>query len=167
MKNILILATLLSFLSCQKNLNRYQEEKHFDPKELSNLSLDTIDTFWGIDSAVTISNYFNHYPEYTGGIELKGDHKGIAVAVFESQEKAIECMERRIKLVANVIIPGVPNEILQGKWWYPDGLNNVVFANQWNTIIEVSYGGSEYEEVRILVMETAAEIIKRIDSLSQ
>ena len=72
MKNILILATLLSFLSCQKNLNRYQEEKHFDPKELSNLSLDTIDTFWGIDSAVTISNYFNHYPECIRFIKWRG-----------------------------------------------------------------------------------------------
>ena len=76
-------------------------------------------------------------------------------------------MEGRINLVASVIKPGIPNEILKGKWWYADGLNSCVFVNQWNIIIEVSYIQSEYEEVKTLLIETAAEIASRADLLSQ
>ena len=36
----------------------------------------------------------------------------------------------------------------------------------WNTIIEVRYIYSEYEEVKTLLLETAAEISERIDILS-
>ena len=101
------------------------------------------------------------------GIGLRDDKKRIGVAVFVSQAKTIECMEGRINTVAIVIKTGVPNEILKVKWWFTDGLNSCVFANQWNTIIEVSYIESEYEEVKILLIETAAEIVRRIDLLSK
>jgi len=165
--NVFILATLLSLFSCQKNSNQYQEEKYFDPKDISNLLLDNIDTFWDNDSLRSFTNYFKNYSGYTGGIELQDDGKTIAVAVFESQEIAINCMEGRIINVAIVITPGYPNEILKGKWWYAASIGSCVFANQWNTIIEVSISNSDFEEVKTILIETAAEISERIDLLSQ
>jgi hypothetical protein len=53
-----------------------------------------------------------------------------------------------------------------GKWWYSDGMRSYVFANQWNTIIEISFI-SEYDLVKSLLLETVAEISDRIDALSQ
>jgi hypothetical protein len=170
MKNLLVLITLLSFLSCQKNTSYPdQKEKYFNPNDLSKLSLEDIVNFWENDSLISFSNYFQYFTEYIGGIGLRDDKKSksIGVAVFASQEKAIESMEGRINLVASVIKPGIPNEILKGKWWYADGLNSCVFVNQWNIIIEVSYIQSEYEEVKTLLIETAAEIASRADLLSQ
>jgi hypothetical protein len=45
-------------------------------------------------------------------------------------------------------------------------MRSYVFANQWNTIIEISLI-SEYDLVRSLLLETVAEISDRIDALSQ
>jgi len=40
-------------------------------------------------------------------------------------------------------------------------------VNQWNTIVEVYYYNPSFEEVKTLLLETAAEIARRIDSLSE
>ena len=63
----------------------------------------------------------------------------------------------------SVILPGELNEILTGKWWYSDGMRSYIFANQWNTIIEISLI-SEYDSVKSLLIETVAEISDRIDA---
>lgn len=168
MKITIILIALLGLLTCQKNpCFQGEKEKYFDPKDLARLSLENIDNFWQNDVPTSFSNNFDHYSEYVGGIAFMYNEKRMGVAVFESRQKAIACMEGRINTVANVIKSGVPNEILKEKWWYADNMNGYVFANQWNTIIEVSIIPSEYEEVITLLMETAADIAGRVDSLSK
>ena len=163
LKYLLIVVAFLSSLSCENNTKPNQEEKHFDPKELSNLSLDSINGFWDNDSISSFSNYFDKCSEYIGGIGLKDNGKSIGLAVFETKEKAIISMEGRINSVPSVIIPGEPNELFTGKWWYSDGMRSYVFANQWNTIIEISLI-SEYDSVKSLLIETVAEISDRIDA---
>jgi len=164
MKKILFIITFLCLVNCKTLLN--PKEKFFDPKDLSKLSLENIVNFWEKDSLKYYSNYFKNYLDYIGGVGLRDDKKRVGVAVFVSGAKAIECMEGRINTVASVIKPGIHNEILKGTWWFTDGLSSCVFANQWNTIIEVYYTEVDYEEVKTLLIETASEIAKRVDSLS-
>lgn len=164
-KNFIIVGALLSFfISCNKN--SMTEEKYFDPEQISSLLLEGMDGFWDNDSLKSSSNYFNNSLGYLGGVELMDNGKRMGVAVFESQELALSSMERRIISVAGVIIPGETNEILKGKWWH-SGDYSYVFASQWNTIIEVGCLGFEYEVVKTLLLETAAEISDKIDSMSQ
>ncbi len=167
MKKLLIIITLLSFINykCDKSLNT--KEEFFDPKDLSKLSLEHLDNFWINDSLKSGSNPFVNYSGYIGGIELTDNEKRIGIAIFESQATAINSMEGRINTVSNVIKSGDSNVILKGKWWYGSGFPNSVFANQWNTIVEVSHYNSNYEDVKTLLIETTAEICGRIDSLSQ
>jgi len=163
MKTTLILIMVLCFFSCKKSDT---EPKCFYPDDLSNLSLESIDSFWGNDSIIALSNYFQNQTKYTGGINLRNNEfKRIGVAVFESQEVAIVAMEARIDNVAIRIREGLPNAIFPGKWWYSNG--SAVFINQNNTIVEVSVYNSQYNEAEQLLTETAKEIAKRIDQLSK
>jgi hypothetical protein len=155
----------LSFLNCEK-FSLSHKEKFFDPKDLPRLSLEHIGNFWDTDSLKYGSNPFVSCSTYLAGVELRGNEKRIDVAVFKSQADAINCMEGRINTVANVIKPGTSNDILKGKWWFGDGIPNAVFVNQWNTIVEVCHYHPDYEGVKTLLMETAAEIARRVDSLS-
>jgi hypothetical protein len=143
------------------------KQKYFNPKDLSFLALENIVDFWEGDSLIYVTNSFDDYPGYQGGIAMRSDKKSkrIGVAVFESQENAIENMDIRVNTVSWVISPGVPDDVLQGKWWYSEG--SIVFDNQYNTIIEVTCIPCAYEEVKTLLTETAAVIANRIDSLSQ
>jgi len=167
MKKILLLFIFfLSLINCEKDSSVNTKEKFFDPQKLPLLSLEDVVNFWDNDSLEYCSNYFEDYSGYQDGLNLRCDEKGISVVVFVSQAKAIEAMERLINTVAFIIQPGTPNEILKGKWWFGDGIPNAVFVNQWNTIVEVYCYHTDYEEVETLLMETAAEIARRIDSLS-
>lgn len=170
MKHLLILIILLNILACQNNhSDEDQQEKFFDPKELSELSLENLVGFWENDSLVYFSNFFDNCPAFIGGTALRSVEKSkiIGVATFESQAKAVECMDGRINTVAILIKPGVTNEIFKGKWWYAEGPNSCIFVNQWNTIIEVAFIPSDYEIVKTLLIETAGEIANRIDALSE
>jgi hypothetical protein len=168
MRNIMIILVLIFFPDCQKSpSNTFQVEKKFNTGELSKLSLDSIDNFWKNESLVTYSNYFINYSGYLGGVSLRCGEKRLGVAIFESQEKAILCMEGRINSVAIAIYSNIPNEILRCKWWNAYAFGSSVFANQWNTIIEVSLIPYKYDDVDTLLMTTAADIAKRIDQLSE
>lgn len=155
----------LNFINCDKDLSPHKE-KFFKPQQLTLLSLEEVNHFWDDDSIKYSSNPFVSCSAYLEGVELIGNKRGIGVAVFESQAKAINCMEGRINTVATVIRPGISNEILKGKWWFGDGIPNAVFVNQCNVIIEVAYYYPAYEEVENVLIETAAEISRRVDRLS-
>jgi len=161
-KKLITIIILICIIGCEKD---EQNEKYFDPKDLSKLLLENIDTFWEGENHESFNIFFDRYSGYMGGILFKDDNgRSVGVSVFESQERAIVGMDGRMNTVSALIKPGDPNEILTGQWWYGDYF---VFANQWNTIIEVSFGGSNIEDLRTFLMETAAEVSKRIDLLSQ
>lgn len=163
MKTTLIFMMVLCFFYCKKSDT---EPKHFNPVDLSKLSLESIDSFWGNDSIIALSNYFHNQTKYLGGINLRNNgFKSIGVAVFESQDLAINAMEGRIDNVAVRIREGLPNATFPGKWWYSNG--SAIFINQNNTIVEVLILDSPYNDVEQLLTETAAEITKRIDQLSK
>lgn len=163
MRKLFFIIMLLSLFNCKGDKSLDSKEKYFNPKDLSRLSLEAFSDFWDNDTIKFGSNPFVSCSAYLEGVELLGKEKGIGVAVFESQEKAINCMEARISTVANIIRPGDSNKIIKEKWWFTE---ETVFVNQCNTIAEVYYYYPDYDAVKTLLIETAAEIARRIDSLS-
>lgn len=169
MRKLFIIIAFLSLLNCEQ-FSLSHKEKFFDPQKLPLLSLEEVNDFWQDDSIKHISDYmgaiFEDHSGFIEGVRYDGDKKEIGVSVFKSQTVAMEAMELRRNNVAAIIKEGEKHELIKGKWWFTDNIPNAVFANQWNTILEVSYYHPDYEQVETLLMETAAEIARRIDSLS-
>ncbi|MFZ5517615.1 MAG: hypothetical protein ACOY90_13290 [Candidatus Zhuqueibacterota bacterium] len=167
---MLIIITCLAFFNCEKEPSAHNEE-FFDPQKLPLLSLTEVGNFWGDDSlkhtSDFIDSYFNDYSEFLEGVQYSGDKNNIAVSVFKSQVDAIEAMELRKNNIATVVVEGEKHDLIKGKWWLAKSPANAVFLNQWNTIIETAYYYPAYEEVPNILIETAAEIASRIDSLSK
>lgn len=126
--------------------------------------------FWEGDRVKDISTFidanFNGHIGFLGGVSYIGDNRGLSVSVFKSQAMAIEAMKLRRNNVAAIIEPGNPTDLFAGKWWFSDNIPNGVFVNQWNTIVEVFIYHPDYEAVKSLLIETAKEITRRIDVLS-
>lgn len=76
-------------------------------------------------------------------------------------------MEGRINTVACVILLGESNDLIKSKWWYTDCIPNGIFVNQWNTIIELGYYHSDYSEIEDFVIQSAAFLVNKVDSLSE
>lgn len=170
MKDLFILISLF-FLACHRNPSALeQKERFFDPKDLSRLSLEEMNHFWEGDRIKHISTIndaiFGSHPGFLGGIEYRGDTRGISVSVFKSQAMAIEAMELLRKNVAAVIEPGNPPDLFPGPWWFTDNIPNAVFVNQWNTIVDVFIYHPDYKAVENLLLETAKEIAGRVDAFS-
>jgi hypothetical protein len=109
---------------------------------------------------------FNFCQTYIDGVGFENKHQGICITVFESKEKALECMEGRIKTVACVIEKG-SSEFMSEIWWYSDCLPKMVFINQHNTIIEVNYKHRNYKEVEPILVRVASDIANTIDRLCE
>ena len=170
MRKLLIVISFLSFINCEKNPSSHNE-KFFDPQKLPLLSLAEVNHFWQDDSIKYTSNFidgiFNDYSGFLGGVRYSGDKNIIGVSAFKSQANAIEAMDLRRNNVAAIILEGGKHELISGKWWFAKSPSNAVFVNQWNTIIEVAYYYPAYEELENILIETAAEIARRIDALSE
>lgn len=172
MRTFLLSIIVISFLSCHKSDSPAKpEQKYFNPDDLSKLDLDSVPDFWENSIFKIDDTFFPYiiYPdENNKGVQYhsknNGIDKNIGVSVFETQEKAIAGMKFRITDVSAVILEGTTKSNFQGEWWYNDG--SAIFVNQWNTIIEVTISISEYKDVEKELIETAAEIAKRVDKLS-
>jgi hypothetical protein len=169
MKKLFFLMIFLSFINCEKDGS--PEDKIFTAQKLPQLNLQYVGNFWDDDSIKQISDYmgalFENHLGFIDGVRYDGVNKNIGISVFRSQTEAIQALEGRINTVACVIQQGANNDILKGKWWFSDCIPNIVFVNQHNTIAEVSYYIADYEQVKTLLMETAAEIARRVDFLSK
>ena len=173
MKLLYFLIIGLAFFSCHKSAQVPTPEpvqKHFNPADLLNLNLDIVPDFWEQTDSLKFSElYFPYYTnknENNAGLRVSDKKfKLIGVAVFESKEKAIWGMGERINNVAVRIREGIPNSAFPGKWWYSDG--SAIFVNQWNTIVEITILGLNYQDVKEKLTKTGVEIAKRVDKLSQ
>jgi hypothetical protein len=165
MKQLLIIL-IFACVGCSKE----EQNKFFDPENISSLNLETINTFWGNDNIKDTSYYmgahFENYSGYIKGIRLSGDKSAIWVSVFDSQDNAIDAMQLRINDVACVIREG-NSDAVNGKWWYSEcSGTNIVIVNQWNAIIEVDYNHPDFGEIENFLYSTANEIAERVDQLS-
>ncbi|MBN2091210.1 hypothetical protein JW964_16480 [candidate division KSB1 bacterium] len=169
LKKLFIFIALLSFIKCEKDPTAHHE-KFFDPQKLPQLSLEKVNHFWQDDSIKNISNFidatFNEHSKFLDCVRYSGKKNVIGVSIFQSQTDAIDAMELRRNNVAAMITVGGKNELISGKWWLTQSPSNSIFLNQWNIIIEVAYYYPSYEEIPGILIGTAAEIAKRIDSLS-
>jgi hypothetical protein len=86
--------------------------------------------------------------------------------VFNSQAAAIEAMVYRIINVVSIIVEGGKHELIKVKWWYTKNPFNAVFLNQHNTIIEVANYYADSNELDNMLVETAVEIARGVDALS-
>ena len=165
-KRMLITISLLTLISCVRDKSYNPYTIFFDSEDLPLLSLENLPGFWDNASLEFSNNYNRSYRSSSGfaeGIRLQSDEREVGVAVFVSQQKAIEAIEARAALASVMIYNGDSYNVLKSKWWFSD---SAIFVNQWNTIIEVVSFDSDFENVKTLLMETAAEIARRIDALS-
>ena len=165
MKKLIILLIVSVLTGCE----REGTEKFFDPGDLLHLDLADLSGFWSdpavLDTSWYITASFESDPAYLDGIRVSGNERGVAVSVFDSDSAAIRAMEMRRNLVACVILPGLSDE-MENTWWYSACIPHMVFINQWNTIIEVSYYAENYEMVEDLLLDTGKEVAERIDRKS-
>jgi hypothetical protein len=158
---------LLLLANCNNAIVNNREIK-FNPDDLSRLKIDTITTFWKNDSLKESTRDFFAF-DSNPFIGLTSPTKNIAITVFASKNDAVNSMTNRIKSCQAIVHVGVPNDSLDGNWWYIQGIPYDsfpyydIFLNRWNTIIEVSANVPEYKET---VIQTVIEIYRRIDNLS-
>ena len=157
MKKAVLLLTLISLISCEKE--KEKTDAFFNPENLESLELANIDGFWEDISSIDTSYggaggvIFDRFPGFLQGIGLNAEKKSIWVTVFSSRDTAVMAMEHRIEVVSSVILEGTSNEI-NGTWWYAKSPGTVVFKNQWNTIIEVMNSQANNDSIKDIVYRT-------------
>ncbi len=169
MKQIIFFTALLFFIGCQeKQEEKDVENRFFSTEKLEELNINKLTEFFGAEELRTYASPFNHCYGYVDGIGYENsmrnenNGKGIFVSVFESQEKALECMQDRINTVTCTIEKGVTNEV-DSIWWFSDCFSKAVFKNQWNTIIEVYRSDTDFE----ILYSTVNEVARKIDAQSR
>ena len=172
MKKLFIsLILVLCLIGCEnENTN---QEKFFNPENLTSLNLANIDIFWDDNSKIdTIfsgggGELFNQHYGFLGGINVFQAKKNVWISVFKNRDATIDAMESRIDNVASIIEEGTSDKITC-TWWYSyDGWNSAIFVNKWNTIIEVLYSEANNEVIENMLIDTANELAKRVDNLSE
>jgi hypothetical protein len=174
MKNFIKILCLLIFtlISCEKKDESVVSEKYFDPQKIDLLQLENIAGFWDdMDTCIKVSDSHGFFmvndTGFIKGHRYSGNEKGLVISVFDNKELAIAAMESRIQDVACIILPGGQKLNINEIWWYSDCIPNMVFVNQWNTIIEVYYYHVSFEEVEDILYATAIEIMQKVDDLSR
>jgi hypothetical protein len=163
MKHLFFCIVLVSLISCQE---KDSEKSYFNASKLDKLNLENLSEFYGTKELSTYYSPFKNFYGYVNGIGYENSEKGIFVTVFESQEKAIECMQDRIRTVSCVIENGT-TDVLEHPWWYSDCLSKNIFKNQGNTIIEVNSSHDNFEEIQDLLINTINEVTARVKDLSE
>ena len=159
MKHVFFFIALFALISCQEKI---PEKSFFSAEKLDELKLDDFPEFYGTGELSNYASPFNNFYGYVDGIGYENSEKGIFVSVFESKDKAVECMESRIRTVACIIEIGT-SDAVEGTWWFTDCIPNGVFVNKWNTIIEVRYYHNNFKEIEDVLYNTANEIAERVD----
>lgn len=174
MRNLLIILVLFLFFDCEDKLSPSEKEKYFLMDNLPKIQLNQIDDFWKGDTITNISDYTlsKYHPGFLKHLSYNNKKKLTAVTVFKSKDMAIDAMEERIKEVSMKIYIGDNHEKIKEKWWWGIYLNfqRAVFINKWNTIVEAAvldYDYADDDSIRILLEDTAIEIAKRVDMLSE
>jgi hypothetical protein len=163
MKIVILLLITICISSCESHIPvDINPKSFFDPKNLPKLSLENVSDFWVKDSLKTYNSYFDFFPGYLADKGLENKIQGINVAVFESKEIALESMKIRIEIVAGIIKIGNIDDSTE-IWWYGE---DVVFRNQYNTIIEVFYYHSNFNEIKPLLLSVTRDVANNIVNLS-
>ena len=171
MKERLILLFLITIIGCGKHTTTSNSvEEYFDPQKIRQLSIET-DAFWQGEEITSISDFvtgnFNDHPDFLAGKRYSSENKVIGISVFNNKESAINAMEGRRNTVACVILLGESNDLIKSKWWYSDCIPNGIFINQKNTIIELGYYYPDYSEIEDFLMQSAAFLADKVESLSE
>ena len=184
----------MPFTNCERDFSPIEIEKFFHPDMLSQLYLDKISNFWKNDSIKSFLHpshgNFSREPGFLDGYHYRSiGGKLLQVDVFKSQGIAIEAMEALKNDVAALIFSGDSygefyetlrdlywskdtQKRIEDKWWWSIyGLGYAqrsIFINKWNTIIRAGNLKDDLSEsTRILMEDTAIEIARRVDVLSE
>jgi hypothetical protein len=175
MRTFLLSIIVLSFFACNKSDPITSPvQKYFNPDNLSKLKLDSVPDFWENNNFKISYTFWPYiiYPEennkgimYSIRIDGPKNYKWLGVTVFETHEKSIAQMKYRISESQIQVFEGSAKSPFPGEWWYSNE-ESAIFVNQWNAIIEVRIGIKGYKDFEKELMETAAEIVHRVDKLS-
>jgi hypothetical protein len=172
MKKLFIFLFLVSIISCNdKSTSVKDEEKIFDVQNISKLELDNFDFFWEGEEIKDIENsktgIFSTIDNFLESLRYNSQNKMIEISVFKSKNDAILGMETRRNNVACLIEEGDSNLFSNNKWWKSDCIPDMIFLNQWNTIIEVGCYNENYQEIETFLIQSVKELASRVDKLSQ
>ena len=174
MRKVIFIFNFIFLIGCARDKSPISiDMKYFPPQKLILLELDNISYFWKQDIPINTSNFMGaaveKSPGFLKGVEFRSENhnKQIAIYVFDSGLNAINLMNDYGSYASAHIEKGEYHELISQEWWYlkwPSVYG--IFVNQLNTIICVNYtfdSDPNYEE---LVINTAAEIASRINTLS-
>ena len=155
-------------LGCER---QDHQEKFFDFKQIYALDLASIDSFWkndaNIDTSYLMPAAFRYDSGFIDGIRLITDDREISFCVFQSQEIAVDAMQK-LDETSTIVIEEGGSDVIDGIWWFSDSKPfNVVFVSKWNTIIHVEIKYSQFETVADTLYNTANEISRRVDHYSE
>jgi hypothetical protein len=141
--------------------------------QLAGLKIRNLSGIWENDSiAYTSGNVlecFENSPGYRGAFRyVSSKYNMVAVSVFTSKEDALAAMTTRRNDLPGIYSEG--DSLLPGRtWWYTD--NRLAgyysaYVSCLNTLIEVHYYYKDFEEGRMLVLQTAEELAGRVERLA-
>ena len=167
MKKIILVLILACILGCER---QDHQEKFFDFRQIYALDLASIDSFWkddtNIDTSYRMPAAFEYDSGFIDGIRLFAHDREIWVSVFQSQDIAIDAMQK-LDETSTIVIEEGDSDVIDGIWWFSDSKPyNVVFVSKWNTIINVEIRYSKFETVADTLYNTANEISRKVDHFS-
>jgi hypothetical protein len=107
---------------------------------------------------------FKIQPGYVGGGIVRSRHRGIGVAVFESQEQALAAVQNRRNNVATLIHKGpTPRDAIE-LWWFADeqALLSVVHKNIVVEVNDIMHPYSEVEDELWDVLHTFLSTVEQM-----
>lgn len=168
---LIFLLMLSFFINCIRDKNPIDTKlQYFNPDLLDQLDIENLHAFWLSDTSISktyssSSTGVNKH-DLIKCVRYKCNNKHIGISIFPTQSSAIFSVESIIDNVACIIQKDTTNHF-SDLYWFSECIPNMVFANKWNTIIEVGYYHQNFEEIKEIIYDTAFEIANRVDKLSK
>ncbi len=169
MKKIAFLLLSVFVFQCNNLQNTELNVSIFDSSSLTELALDDLPSFWGMDSVYKsrLGVFFENQNGYIDELVYSSDYsRTLCVEVFTSESTAIAAMELYIKDCSAIIKKGDPAN--SNSWWYSDsGFFVLLSLSKFNTIIQAIQPGHTFYFENDSLWIPVNEISNRIGKLAK
>ena len=105
---------------------------------------------------------FKIQPGYLVGGTIQASHRGVGIAVFESQQAALSAVEARRKNIANRILKGSVKQSGITDWWFCEDQALLSIVHR-NIVFEVAILDEHYSETGQLLWDTARGFLNTVE----